>query len=115
MENKKLTRNKREKNPKIFSMTFNFSIDDEDPRISDLARMFKEGLPIDSNGFIVIKGKDLLIYALKDFHKRWTEKNVLCDKKILNESDFKEEIKEKIPEKQKRSFGILENISVPAK
>ena len=91
------------RNSNSFATTVSLRLDDPDPRVAQIAQMLKNGIPIDSNNFCVIKGKDLLMYALKDFYKRWVE-----DKSTENSLT---EIKEDIPIKKKRNYGAIESLA----
>jgi hypothetical protein len=96
------------KNPESFSVTLSMSTKDKDLKISQIAQMLKDGVALDPNNLIVLKGKPLLMYALKDFYKRWVE-----DKKP---QEIKEETKtneqEIAPQKKKsRNFGAIEPLN----
>ena len=96
------------KNPDSFSVTLSLSTKDDDIKIAKLAKMLKEGVAIDSDNLIVLKGKALIMYALKDFYKRWVE-----DKKP---QEIKEESKpneqEIAPQKKKtRNYGAIEPLN----
>lgn len=95
------------KNPEIFSVTLSFNTTDSEKSIAAIATMLKNGVAIDE--FHTLKGKNLLIYALKDFHKRWVvEKNINTQKKDANET----EEEKPITPKKTRNFGnIVEKIS----
>ncbi len=90
------------RNPDIYSVTLSLSLKDEDPKIAEIAKMFKDGLAIDQNNFHKLKGKDLLIFALKDFHKRWVE-----EKKEEIKIPDKEPITTQNPVKKTRNFGSV--------
>ena len=101
----------KERNPNNFAMTLNISVEDPDPKIAQIAKMFKEGIAIDQNNFCIIKGKELLMYALKDFHKRWVEDKTLKDDKIDKSSSVSLDNEEKFIVKKKRNFGAIEPIT----
>lgn len=95
------------KNTKIFSVTLSFDTTDSEKSIAAIATMLKNGVPIDE--FHTLKGKNLLIYALKDFHKRWVvEKNINTQKKEPTEL---EEDKPITPKKTRNYGNIVEKIS----
>ncbi len=95
------------KNPDIFSVTLSFNTKDSEISIAAIATMLKNGVAIDE--FHTLKGKNLLIYALKDFHKRWViEKNINTQKKETTETDDDKPI---TPKKTRNYGNVVEKIS----
>ena len=88
------------RNPNNFAVTISLSTQDTDLKTAQIAKMLKEGVAIDPNNFCILKGKELLIYALKDFHKRWIEEK--------NPSEINKSEIEAAPLKKKRNFGAIE-------
>ena len=59
-----------------------------------------------------LAGNDIfLLYALKDFHKRWVEDKTLKDDKIDKSSSVSLDNEDKFIVKKKRNFGAIEPIT----